>query len=169
MDPQEGSTAVSWDEYGERRAPQYALVFEEARRSLDAQERALEQLRTRAGTLIAAAAIVTSFLGQAAFDRPPVGWTGGAAVLGFVGLVLAVAWILLPATWTFRPGTQRLLKEWVEAQQPASLPEMHRGLAERMDGWYRDNERQLNNRYNAFVAASVLLVVEIVAWLVELL
>jgi hypothetical protein len=41
----------------------YRLAYEEARRALDEQERAVVELRSRAGQLIAAAAITTSFFG----------------------------------------------------------------------------------------------------------
>jgi hypothetical protein len=41
----------------------YALAYDEAKRALDEQERVVAELRSRAGTLIAAAAITTSFLG----------------------------------------------------------------------------------------------------------
>jgi hypothetical protein len=41
----------------------YALAYREARRGLDDQERSAVELRARAGALIAAAAIATSFFG----------------------------------------------------------------------------------------------------------
>jgi hypothetical protein len=50
----------------ENEAKSYELAFEEAGRALDAQERAVNELRSRAGVLIAAAAITTSFFGSRA-------------------------------------------------------------------------------------------------------
>jgi hypothetical protein len=44
-------------EVDENDAQSYELAFEEAGRALDAQERAVNELRSRAGVLIAAAAI----------------------------------------------------------------------------------------------------------------
>lgn len=44
----------------------YELAFEEAGRALDAQERAVNELRSRAGVRMAAAAITTSFFGSRA-------------------------------------------------------------------------------------------------------
>lgn len=41
----------------------YELAYEEAKRALEEQERAVSELRSRAGQLIAAAAITTSFFG----------------------------------------------------------------------------------------------------------
>ncbi|HEX5857669.1 MAG TPA: hypothetical protein VFY91_06130, partial [Microbacterium sp.] len=49
-------------------APAYELAYEEARRALDGQERALGAVRTRAGVVLSAAAIVTSFLGGQALS-----------------------------------------------------------------------------------------------------
>jgi hypothetical protein len=42
----------------------FRLAYEEAKRGLDDQEQAVVELRSRAGTLIAAAAITTSFFGR---------------------------------------------------------------------------------------------------------
>jgi hypothetical protein len=42
----------------------YALAYREARRGLEDQERSVVELRARAGALIAAAAITTSFFGS---------------------------------------------------------------------------------------------------------
>lgn len=41
----------------------YALAYEEAKRALEEQERVVAELRSRAGVLIGAAAITTSFFG----------------------------------------------------------------------------------------------------------
>ncbi len=43
-----------------------SIVYELALRSLDQQERELAELRTRTNTVIAAAALIASFLGAAA-------------------------------------------------------------------------------------------------------
>jgi hypothetical protein len=50
------------------KAPVYELAYQEARRALDGQESALAAFRTRAGVVLSAAAIVTSFLGGQALD-----------------------------------------------------------------------------------------------------
>ena len=48
----------------------FRLAYEEAKRGLDDQEQAVVELRPRAGTLIAAAAITTSFFGSQALRHP---------------------------------------------------------------------------------------------------
>src|SRR5918999_3707870 len=80
----------------------YKLAYDEARRALDAQESVVNELRTRAGILIAAAAITTSFFGGRALSDGDVATAGWIAIacFGVVGAsVLAVLW---PRTdWTF--------------------------------------------------------------------
>ena len=54
----------------------YRLAYDSSTRALDDQARALESLRTRAGTIFAATALVTSFIGGIASYRVP--WPGGS-------------------------------------------------------------------------------------------
>jgi hypothetical protein len=76
-------------------APAYELGYEEARRALDGQERALTAFRTRAGVVLSAAAITTSFLGGQALTNhgfTTLSWIaiGAFAVLGVA--TLCVLW-----------------------------------------------------------------------------
>jgi ABC-type transport system involved in cytochrome bd biosynthesis fused ATPase/permease subunit len=61
------------------------LIYELALRSLDQQERELAELRTRTNTVIAAAALIASFLSAAAVERG-----GGLSGLAFAALVVFV-------------------------------------------------------------------------------
>jgi hypothetical protein len=60
----------------------FRLAYEEARPGLDDQERAVVELRSRAGTLIAGAAITTSFFGSQALRHHVhvMGWVAMAAL-----------------------------------------------------------------------------------------
>lgn len=152
---------------GRARDAQALLVYELAQRSIQAQESKLDELRARSGTLIAAAAIVTSFLGGVAFDGK-VGWLGWAAVGVFVVLMVLSVWIGLPVSWRFRPAARDVVKVYLEdADGPVSIAETRLGLADDMQGAERENDPKLSHRYWAFTAASVLLVVEIVLWMLE--
>ena len=78
----------------EQRAAAYELAFAEAGRALDAQERAVNELRSRAGILLAAAAVATSFFGggSATGERAGLGVTIAIAAFARVGMAaLAVA------------------------------------------------------------------------------
>jgi hypothetical protein len=72
----------------------YALAYDEAKRALDEQERVVAELRSRAGTLIAAAAI-TSFLGGrilSSHHLHPLAWAA-IGCFAFVGItLLALLW-----------------------------------------------------------------------------
>lgn len=67
----------------------YALAYEEARRALDEQSQVLAELRSRSGTLIAAAAVTTSFLGSRILESQHIGTLAWAAIACFalVGLL----------------------------------------------------------------------------------
>jgi hypothetical protein len=60
----------------------FRLAYEEGKRGLDDQERAVAELRSRAGTLIAAAAITTSFFGSQALRHHvhAMSWSQSAAL-----------------------------------------------------------------------------------------
>jgi hypothetical protein len=63
-----------------------ALVYEQALRGIDEQRKRVDDLRGRASTLLAAAAIVTSFLGAEALRDVTV--TSGKDVIPVSGLDL---------------------------------------------------------------------------------
>jgi hypothetical protein len=76
------------------------IAFDAAKSGLERQGQALDNLRSRAATLLAAAAIVTSFLGAQALEDPR-GQRGiedweWAAVVAFVLLAGSVIFVLLP-------------------------------------------------------------------------
>jgi hypothetical protein len=62
------------------------LVSELALRSLEHQERELSELRARTNTIIAASALIASFLGAAA-----IGAHGGLSLLSAIALVVLIA------------------------------------------------------------------------------
>jgi hypothetical protein len=58
---------------GDATAAHDELAYEEAKRALDAQQSVVNELRTRSGILIAAAALTTSFFGGRALTDGAVG------------------------------------------------------------------------------------------------
>lgn len=148
----------------------YELAYEEARRALDAQESVVNELRTRSGILIAAAAITMSFFGGRALADATVG-TGGWLAIAFFGLVgasvLAVLW---PRTdWSFTVNAERFIATYVESEDgPLPLPEIHRDLALHMSASYVVNARQLRVVTIAFRLGAICLVGEVTAWVVDI-
>jgi hypothetical protein len=75
---------------------QYEIAYREAVRAIEHQDAALDDLRSRAGTLLAAAAIVTSFLGGVALDNADPTCLSWFAVAFFVGVTISTGRVLLP-------------------------------------------------------------------------
>ncbi len=150
-------------------APAYQLAYEEAVRGLSQQQSALDNFRTRAGILVSAAAIATSFLGgQALADRGFATWSWLAVTL-FATVGASTLFILWPRKdWEFFAGPRRLIATYVEADQPLPLEQIHRDLALHMENSYDENERRLQQLIIALRWGSVLLAAEVIAWVVAI-
>jgi hypothetical protein len=139
----------------------YFLALEEARRALDAQERTVAQLTTRAGLLMSIAAIVTSFLGGPVLAHGALDLAAWIAIAAFVGLSAAVLKILWPR------------HDWEFAVHPASLPtnrpygELTRGLTVYLTASITRNEAELDRMMTTLNTGSVCLAIQIVAWVVS--
>jgi lipid-binding SYLF domain-containing protein len=68
-------------------------AYELALRAIDQQERRLNELRSRTGTLIAAASVAASFLGAPAARSSDLDLAGGLAVLGYLVSVGAALYV----------------------------------------------------------------------------
>jgi hypothetical protein len=144
----------------------YGLAYEEALRGVVQQQAVLTDVRGRAATMLGAASVSTSFLGGIALQqhRP----TGGSwiAIGAFVVVGLLTIWILLPRRgWTFRMSARKLIKEYIENDKPADLPEMYRDLALHLENHFEVNQHRLEQLFLRLRVASAVLVVEIVLWL----
>lgn len=103
-------------------AEAYRLAYEEAKRALEEQERAVVELRARAGTLIAAAAITTSFFGGQALGPHvrPFAWV---AIGCFIALGIGVVAILWPRRdWEFVLSPSQFIATYLEPADGESLP-----------------------------------------------
>lgn len=148
----------------------YRLAYDEGRRALEEQERAVGELRSRAGQLIAAAAITTSFFGGQAL-RGHVRLLSWVAITCFVALSLAVLVILWPRRdWEFALSPTQFIVTYAEPPEgdPLDLPTIHRDLALHMGNSAELNRKQFRWLTAAFRAGTVLLVLEVVAWVVAL-
>ena len=147
----------------------YKLAYDEAVRALQQQQSRLDNLRTRAGILLSAAAIATSFLGGKALEgRAPTAW-GWAAVGMFLALSGVTLLILWPRVeWKFAVGIRELIHDYIESDEPLPITTIHRDLALHMEDSYFDNERGLNRLIWSFRIASVLLSAEVIAWIIDI-
>jgi hypothetical protein len=149
----------------------YALAYREAMRGLEDQERSAVELRTRAGALIAAAAISTSFFGSQAFARHVVGVAGWVAIGCFVLLGFIVLVMLWPRRdWAFSLAPEDFIAMYLEPSDGESL-ELHlveRDLALHMGRSIEFNRDQLNALVTVFRVGALLLIAEMLAWVVAL-
>jgi hypothetical protein len=137
------------------------LALEEARRALDAQERTVAELTTRASLLISTAAIVTSFLGGPALAHGTLDPPAWIAIAAFVGLSVTVLKILWPRRdWEFAMHSGVLL-----ASRPHS--EFVRELTVYLSASIMRNEAELDRMMTTLNIGSVCLAIQIVAWVVS--
>src|SRR5215217_3456053 len=145
-------------EVEENEAKSYELAFEEAGRALDAQERAVNELRSRAGVLIAAAAITTSFFGSRAITAELSAWVWIAVVAFIVigGCVLTVLWPR--SDWSFNASAAEIIAEYIEPEA-VEFPLVQRDPALHRCTAYDENARQLGRLFLVFRTGLVVLVV----------
>lgn len=149
----------------------YQLAYDEAKQAVAQQVGALDNLRGRAGTLLAVASLSTSFLGGIVLqDKAPEGWLSWAAIGAFLGAVAITLALLLPRPgWLFGTSAKVIIEQYAEGEHPQDLATTHRYLALHLEDHEDRNARRLNRRYWLFTAASVLLGGEILLWLVVLI
>lgn len=151
--------------------PRGALVFAEATRVLDGQLASLANIQDRAGILLSAASISTSFFAALALREggklTVLNWL---AVVAFLVVVVACVALLVPlGLWTFRFNVKALVKNCLDADPPPSLLKMHRDLSKQMDRWQGANKKKLYRMLKMFRVADVALGVEVAFWMGDLL
>lgn len=149
----------------------YSLAYREARRGLEDQERSVVELRARAGALIAAAAITTSFFGSQTLVRHDIGAAAWVAIGCFVLLGFTVLLVLWPRRdWEFSLAPDQFIATYLEPvdDEPLALHLIERDLALHMGRSAELNRRQLGTLMTVFRAGAILLVVEVLAWVVAL-
>jgi hypothetical protein len=156
---------------GEASREGYSLAYREARMGLEDQERAVVELRARAGALVAAAAITTSFFGGQTLVRHSVGAAAWIAIGCFVLLGFAVLLVLWPRRdWEFSLAPDQFIATYLEPVEgePLALHMIERDLALHMGRSAEQNRRQLRALMGVFRVGAVLLVGEVLAWVVAL-
>jgi hypothetical protein len=149
----------------------YKLAYEQSVRAIESQSEVLESYRGRASTLVSAAAIATSFLGSQAFrsgyNRSDWTW---AAVVCFIGVLVACGFVMWPRAWLFHMTGEDVIDIYLEDEETRPFPpaELHRDLAIHLSRNLVGNRRKMRWLGWAIQSAAVLLAFEIVAWIVTL-
>src|SRR6266516_860914 len=116
-----------------------SLAYELSLRALNQQEAAVNELRARTGTILAASSVVASFLGGRAIDR------AGFDVLTVLGLVaFAISILLGLSVLSPREGLVFAVRgsALFEAEQedPGGIEETKRRLSYWVEGFRDDNQ-----------------------------
>jgi hypothetical protein len=153
------------------------IGYDEAAKSIALQANVLDNLRSRAGALLAAASLVTSFLGGQALARPSLvhgvvvrpdlGCWGVVAVVGFVGLALLCIAILWPYQWRFAMGANPII-DAAGGEHPMDVQTVYSHLAQAHDRNYDLNQRKIDSLFWVFRVACLLLTAQTVAWILDL-
>lgn len=138
------------------------IAYEQSLRALDLQHQALTNLRSRAGTLLAAASVVASFLGAPALQQNSASWGVTVALGALAGVLLLTVLILKNWTFTFRLSADTILEDLKRGSYPNEA-EAFGTLARFMEQNHEMNEIRITQLGRWFEWASVLLIVETVA------
>jgi hypothetical protein len=147
------------------------LAYEASVRAISDQAAVLESLRSRAGTMFAAAALVTSFLGGDALAKPEGGIDvvslTGAAFGSFVLASLLTIVILWPLSFWFSLSAAEILAivDSRVGTSPVSGSEAYRELALRLETNYDHNAPRIKALTWCFRVAIIFLVVEVGLWI----
>jgi len=158
------------------------IVYNEAVRATTEQEDSLDDLRSRTGTLLAAASLITAFLGSQALARHPIisvvrgqrvvqadlDFLAWSAIAAFVAVSVFTIVILLPWTWGFILSPKVLFEDHVDVPERNSAAQLHRFLAETLEAQWDQNQKKLNRLFWCFRLACFSLSGEVILWLVVL-
>lgn len=134
--------------------------------ALAEQERALNALRTRAGTVVAAASISGSFLGAKVTQGSLDVW----AVLALISFVLCLAsaiWVLLPHRLVFAFRGDALLAE-SDHQGVQDVTEAYRAAGIWIEPHLDTNADKIGDLSDWFTVSCALLAAEVILWTVSL-
>lgn len=148
------------------RAGLYALAFEEAGKALAGQRQLLADVRSRAGGVVAIAALVTSILGVSSIGSAQYGPAVLVAAAAFVGVGASAFGLLWLGDLEMTIDPEALIREYAEPSRvPLAL--VHRDLALHRAASIARNRQTIARMIGLLRLAVALLAVEVVAWLVN--
>jgi hypothetical protein len=139
------------------------LSYDAAVRALDLQERGVEQMRARTGTLLAASSLTASFLGAQTIQH-----TGGLQTLGSLALISLAAsivlciYVLLPKRgFVFSVNAARMYETLFEIGEEEGV---RRRLIYWLEEYRQSNEAEIEDLGRYFFGAAVALTLQLVFW-----
>lgn len=143
----------------------------ESVRALETQRAAVDGARSRAATVMAAAALVATFLGARAFEEAPI-WAAIVGVLLLVGSGAAVVWTLLPWKFSWACNISELEEDYLGIStpgEPHSADRFFSHMARISQGLRGSNSHSVSRVQNGFVVATGFLAAQVVWWVIVLL
>jgi hypothetical protein len=143
------------------------IIYTEAIRTVEQQERSVDEIRRRAGGLLAILAVVTSFLGVHAFAGPGSirGWGWLALIGAMVSAILALVILLPDPEWTFGCDPLMMLED--HDAHPGKPDEVYRFLAERRGEHIKRHHVLLRAQYFNLRWAILAFAFSVGAWLLQ--
>jgi hypothetical protein len=143
------------------------LAFDLAQRAVDHQESTLEDVRTRAGTLLTVTALVATFLGARALDGA-AGRTlavGGVALA--IGSIVLCIYVLAPRRSVYVAISEPVALAHFVATD-ARLEDAYVILADWLHGAWESNQLVVDRQVLAFRAGAAMLVGATCVWSIGL-
>ncbi len=140
------------------------LSHKAAIRALDLQERGVEQLRARTGTLLAASSLTASFLGAQAIRRAD--GIGTPSVLALIALASSIVLCIyvLAAEERLRFRDQPVEDVRVIARGRTGRDGGAPRLAYRLEAFWRANQAQIDTLGRYFLVAASALILQLAFW-----
>jgi hypothetical protein len=140
------------------------MSYDAAIRALDFQERGVEQLRARTGTLLAASALTASFLGAQTIQcGNGFGMLAVFAVFSLAGSVLLCVYVLLPKSgFVFSLSAATMYESLFEVADDEQ--EVRRRLVYWLEGYWQTNQAKIDNLGRYYFAAAAALMLQLVLW-----
>jgi hypothetical protein len=150
---------------GERELAELAYTL--SLRTLVQQESSLNELRARTGTLVAAAALVPSFLGATAIARDGFDVWTVLALIALVASVVFAARVLLPQGEMIFSLRGSALYEF-ETEDEVGIAETYRRLTYWLEGYHEENRPRVARLFGFYRISVFALLAEIGFWSLQL-
>lgn len=146
----------------------YKVAYDEAVRALSEQHAAIDNLRARAGLLLSAAAITTSFLGAQALRGGGLDLASWLALLSFLAMAAASLAILWPRRWQSVANPREVIETYVESTEAKTLVDLYRDLSLHMSQSYLENQEELEQLALFLRSGSGFLTLEVFLWVIAI-
>lgn len=140
------------------------LSYEAAVRALDLQERSVEQLRARTGTLLAASSLTASFLGAQTIQHSNgIGTLGALALIALACSILLCIYVLLPKSgFVFSLNAPKMYESLFEFADDEH--EVRRRLVYWLEEYWQANQAKIDDLGRYYFGAAVALMLQLVFW-----